>query len=175
MDTNQAARGLRGSQSADRTALGSNARPLDPESSFGAFLSHSQRERFDQMALNYSRSHAAISSTQSHQRDRKGDGLGAQGQGSDAMDSLTESGIATDASFYSYRSARDLSAFVKEIDGRFVCSFMRSLCLIRYLECLITSQSFTSCQVVSIPKQLAESHTKTRLDDPEFQRLCVPS
>jgi len=37
------------------------------------------------------------------------------------MDSVTESGVMTeDASVYSYHSARDLSAFVKEVDGRSV-------------------------------------------------------
>jgi len=145
MDRNQAAQGLGSSQSADRPALDSNTSPLHPESSFGPSWSYPQREKFDQMALNYSGSQAAASSTRdSHHIYRKREGRGTQEQRGDAMDSVTESGITTeDVSFYSYHSARDLSAFVKEIDGRFVCNFMRSLYSLRYLECLIISQTFT--------------------------------
>jgi hypothetical protein len=153
MDTNQAARGLGSSQSADRSAVASNTRPLQPESSFSTPLSHSRLGRFDQMALNYSRSQAAASSTHdSHHRYPKRE-RGAQGQGGDTTDSMTESGVTTEASYYSYHSARDLSAFVKEVDGRFVCNFMRSLYLLPYLECLIISRTFTCCQVVNISCQ----------------------
>ena len=177
MDTNQAAQGLGGSQSADRPALGSNTRSLDPESSFGPSWSHSQREKFDQMALNYSGSQAAASSNRdSHRIYRKREGRGTQGERGDIMDSVTESGVTTeDVSFYSYHSARDLTAFVKEVDGRFVRIFIRSLYSLRYLECLIISQTFMCCQVVNIStKAVSQSQAKIPLDDTEFQRLCVP-
>jgi hypothetical protein len=157
MDTNQAAQALGSSQSADRTALDSDTRPLEPESSLDASWSHLPRETFDQMPLNYSRSQAAASSTQdSHYRYRKRD------MPREAMDSVTESGLTTDdVSFYSYHSARDLSAFVKEVDGRFVCSVMRSLYSPRYLECLIINQNFTRCRAVNIStKTVSRSHTK---------------
>ena len=177
MDTNQTVWGLGGSQSAGRSiTLNSNTRPLDPESSFGPSWLHSQREKFDQMALNYSGSQAAASSNHdSHRIYRKREGPSAQGQWGDTMDSVTESGVTTeDASIYSYHSARDLSAFVKEVDGRFVRIFIRSLYSLHYLECLIISQTFTCCQVVNIStKAVSRSHTKTPLDDGEFQRLCV--
>jgi hypothetical protein len=151
MDTNQATQGLGDSQSTNQTALDSNTRLLDPHSFLGTSLPHSQRGRFDQMALNYSGSKAvAPSSDDSHYQYPKQDGHAAQGQRNDTMDSVTESSITTDASYYSYRSARDLSAFVKEVDGRFVSRIMPSLYLPLYLECLIISPTFTCCQVVNI-------------------------
>lgn len=69
------------------------------------------------MPMNYSESQGGASSTRdSHYRYRKRDGV--QGQKGELIDTATESGATTDASFYSYHSARDLSAFVKEVDGR---------------------------------------------------------
>ena len=69
------------------------------------------RSQFDQDALNYSKSQVAASSP--------GDSHHGLQRRLKVMDSATESGFTTEeASYYSYYSMRDPSAFVKEIDGR---------------------------------------------------------
>lgn len=99
-------------------ASGTISTPHEPESSPEASWPQLRTERFDQMPLNYSGSQAGASSTRdSHYRYRKRDG--PEGQKGEPIDTVTESGATTEASAYSYYSARDLSAFVKVVDGRF--------------------------------------------------------
>ena len=108
MDSNHLSRGLQGAQSANPPTLDSRSKPLDQQQPPSLY-----RSQFEQAPLNYSKSQAAASSIgDSHHRYRKRP---------EAFDSATESGFTTeDASFYSYHSTRDLSTFVKEVDGRFV-------------------------------------------------------
>jgi hypothetical protein len=84
--------------------------------------SHLQHGKVEQMPLNYSESQAAASSTNdSYHRYRKRDYRPSQGPKGVLGGPATELSFSTeDESSYSYYSARDLSTFVREIDGRFV-------------------------------------------------------
>ena len=106
-----------GPSQADARNLANSSKQPEPNSILEASWPQVHAQRFDQTPLNYSGSQAGASSAHdSHYRYRKRDG--AQGQKGDRLETGTESGVTLDESLYSYNSARDLLAFVKEVDGR---------------------------------------------------------